>query len=208
MNVKCPKCRFKFEVSVPSECTETKHSCPRCGNLFVTAVPVASTQVQSAAQEPSKLEMPQLLQGSEAELFFTAQRLMDEGRCKEAMPYIDTLLDMCPGEFLYLQFKQQLQQTLEEQQLLEKKINDASDYIDSEQLGIAQVLVNELLQVSPNNPRYIELENRLKSKADEVAQRQKLEQLKEAARQSHEEQNPSAINDNDEEWDNMSWYAI
>lgn len=43
MNVKCPKCRFRFDVLAPVGMTELQCNCPRCGTPFTYAVDGSET---------------------------------------------------------------------------------------------------------------------------------------------------------------------
>lgn len=70
MNTKCPRCRFKFELSAPSDGGVVAGVCPRCGHQFEVETPATITAEQShpepAApatyiQQPSDMaqQMPQ-----------------------------------------------------------------------------------------------------------------------------------------------------
>lgn len=47
MQVKCPKCRFRFEATIPSGMTEVGCVCPRCGTPFAQLVPNEPADPQS-----------------------------------------------------------------------------------------------------------------------------------------------------------------
>lgn len=53
MNIKCPKCRFKFEVTAPPEGGAIECICPRCGNKFTHDFPVPERPAPSE-QDPEK----------------------------------------------------------------------------------------------------------------------------------------------------------
>lgn len=70
MNTKCPRCRFKFELSAPSDGGVVAGVCPRCGHQFEVETPATVTAEQSQPepaapatyiQQPSDMaqQMPQ-----------------------------------------------------------------------------------------------------------------------------------------------------
>lgn len=60
MNVKCPKCRFKFEVTAPPEGGSVEYVCPRCGTKFTHDFPVP--------EKPAPEQEPDATQVASAEL--------------------------------------------------------------------------------------------------------------------------------------------
>ena len=61
MNIKCPKCRFKLDVSAPAEGGSVEYICPRCGTKFTHEHPVP--------EKPAPLEPePEVTHETPAEL--------------------------------------------------------------------------------------------------------------------------------------------
>ena len=50
MEIKCPKCRFRYDTPVSSGMTEVACVCPRCGTPFTYAVSDDSCTEQKAAE--------------------------------------------------------------------------------------------------------------------------------------------------------------
>lgn len=173
MNVKCPNCRFKFDVN-QTDTNEHSCICPRCGKSVSVMEHTMTNDIENASfDEP---------QGSEAELFFTAKALVDEGRYQEARTYITKLLEISPDEVLYLGFKNELDIIDEERQYVEQQYSTAVSYIDSGHLELAETIVDELLQINPLEPLYQELSTKLYEKKLQKAQQVELERLKKEAR--------------------------
>jgi hypothetical protein len=55
MNVKCPKCRFKFEVTAPPEGGSVEFVCPRCGTKFTHDFPVPEKPAPEQAPEETQV---------------------------------------------------------------------------------------------------------------------------------------------------------
>ena len=193
MNVKCPNCRFKFEVNPNNELNCT---CPRCGKSFVALAlePVpASPPVQAANREPvagpaQPQSQPKV---SEVDLYYSAMRCMEQDLIDKARAYVTQLLQMNPNEPLYIQLKESLDQADEAKRSKEERIRTmyflAMKCIDSAQFDQATEYINSLLAVSPNDPMYQNLWNRLIEKQNLEAQRQEELRRQDEARWLEEE---------------------
>lgn len=176
MNVKCPNCRFKFDVA-PSDVNENNEvncTCPRCGNVFVTRyiapnVPAEPAPVQQPQYIGSEPSLPP--QEDEADLYYALMKRMKSGQHDEAGIYLRKLLALKPDEQMYLDIKRQLD-SVKQSYLL------ATKYLKSGELDKAERHVNSLLEVSPNDPMYLSLKEDL-AKAQRIeAERVEAERIK------------------------------
>lgn len=202
MNVKCPNCRFKFDVN-PADANayiEVNCTCPRCGKSFVAQVqePGPKPQMEPPPHrepvvEPTQSQpqsQPQL-QGSEVDLYYTAMKCMEDGMGYEARAYVNRLLELNPNESLYIQLKEKLDRADEEKRREEERIKtlyfSAMKCIDSAQFSQAAEYIKSLVAVSPNKPMYQNLWNRLDEAQRLEAQRQEELRQQEEARRREEE---------------------
>ena len=70
MNVKCPKCRFKFDAPTAdiNDSNEVSIICPRCGHAFITAPQPLTEPAENKQDEPLLIKPER----TEAELYFSA----------------------------------------------------------------------------------------------------------------------------------------
>ena len=153
MNVKCPNCRFKFDIGIHSnECKENECICPRCGKLISIN---QLKEVQLTADKDVQTPADAIPQGSEVELFFEAKRLIDEGSYEKALGYVSKLLEISPNEILYLNLKELIDKTDEEKrkskERVEQMYSSAIHHIETNELELAESLINELQEILDKN---------------------------------------------------------
>lgn len=192
MNVKCPNCRFKFDV-LSIDINKQSCICPRCGRH----VAIEFIKPNPVIEYPQAKPEPHF---NEADMFFAAKNFRDEGRYDEAMVYIDKLLEISPDEALYRNFKEDLNRLSEEKSIIEQKYSDAATSLDDGRLEFADHLINELLQINPRDPLYLSLKERLEEKKRQKVQQIELERLKEEARRREVEQKKDTSNDIIMDW--------
>ena len=161
MNVKCPNCRYKFDVNPTdvSENNEVSCSCPRCGTSFASqyiapATEYVDNQIQQPALDKNRMSQPAVTQDQEADMYFAVMKRMKTGQYEEAGDYLSKLLELKPNEPIYLNIKNQLD-GIKHSYLL------ATKYIQSGNLDQAELHVNKLLEISPNDPMYLSLKDEL-----------------------------------------------
>ena len=199
MNVKCPNCRFKFDIGIHSnECKENECICPRCGKLISIN---QLKEVQLTADKDVQTPADAIPQGSEVELFFEAKRLIDEGSYEKALGYVSKLLEISPNEILYLNLKELIDKTDEEKrkskERVEQMYSSAIHHIETNELELAETLINELQEISPNEPFHEELKTKLSAARQLIAQEEELERLKKEARKQEKvsQQEASSLQD-------------
>ena len=184
MIVKCPKCRFKFDGSaaIDNESHQVNCVCPRCGHAFIASIQPSSTPAEEKQEEPKLVESDR----TEAELYFTAVKCLEEGLPEEARALVSVLLRMNPSEAMYIGLKDKLdgssgaktkqsaspspkQETrplevkpnVDKIQLEAERYKKALEYMSKGHYSAAQTYVTKLLEMSPNNPRYMELDRQI-----------------------------------------------
>ena len=143
MNVKCPNCRYKFDVN-PTDVNDNNEvgcSCPRCGASFTSqyiapATEYVDNQIQQLALDKNRISQPDVTQDQEADMYFAVMKRMKAGQYEEAGDYLQ--LDGIKHSYLL-----------------------ATKYIQSGNLDQAELLVNKLLEISPNDPMYLSLKDEL-----------------------------------------------
>ena len=195
MNVKCPNCRFKFDVNPTdvNEQNEVNCTCPRCGKTFVSQVlesnakpPVEQPANQGPVAEPIGPQ-PQVQaqpEESEVELYYAAMKCIENGQNEEAKAYVTRLLQLNPTEQLYIKFKDKLDQADELKRKEEERIKtiyfSAMKCIDSCQFDQAEIHIRNLLDINPGNTMYQNLQNRL-------IEARRMEELRQATLRQQEE---------------------
>jgi len=203
MNVKCPNCRYKFDVNPTdvNENNEVSCSCPRCGKSFATevkgeSVSMPQAEVPKADSPTSEERVPQQSQssqveGTEIEIYYTAMKCMESGRAEDARPYVTRLLQLNPNEPLYIKFKEQLDQADEAKRREEERIKQlyfsAMKCIDNGQFDHAETHIKSLLETNPDEPMYLNLRDKLAEAKRIEAEHQKHLREQEEARKLEEE---------------------
>ena len=187
MNVKCPNCRFKFDVN-PTEVDEQNEvncTCPRCGTSFTTqyVAPAVNHPVEEPVQQPSSngdQPMPSASGGQEADLYFAVMKRMKEGQYEEAGAYLSKLLELNPNDPIYLNVKEQLD-GIKQSYLL------ATRLIQSGDLNSAEAHVNRLLEISPYDPMIVSLKDSLlKAQQQEMSRQEEMRRQEEERRREEE----------------------
>ena len=187
MNVKCPNCRYKFDVN-PIEVddqNEVNCTCPRCGTSFTTqyVAPAANHPVEGPVQQPSSngdQSMPSVSGGQEADLYFAVMKRMKEGQYEEAGAYLSKLLELKPNDPIYLDVKEQLD-GIKQSYLL------ATRFIQSGDLNSAVPHVNRLLEISPYDPMIVSLrDSLLQAQQQEMLRQEELRRQEEERRREEE----------------------
>ena len=186
MNVKCPNCRFKFDVNPTdvNEQNEVNCTCPRCGKAFTSQyiAPVTEQPAEAPIQQPSPSAAPPspaISQEQETDLYYAVMKRMKAGQHEEAGIYLEKLLAMKPDEPMYLDIKKQLD-GIKQSYLL------ANKYIRTGQWNLARLYIDDLLKANPNEPMYLSLQEELIEAQRAEAQRQEM--LRQQEEQRREEQ--------------------
>ena len=187
MNVKCPNCRYKFDVNPTgvNENNEVNCSCPRCGNAFASEyIPPVDITVEPPIDQPQNPGNNQPLgfstQEQEADLYYALMTQMKAGNFGEAGIYLEKLLSLKPGEPVYLSIKEQLD-GIKQSFLL------ATKFIQTGELDKAEPHINSLLQIRPDEPMYLNLKEELDKAQRIEAQRKEQQRQQEKARRLEEE---------------------
>ena len=111
MNVKCPNCRFKFEVSFDNNQAgeEVNCTCQRCGRLFpvvVEATPFEEepVEIEQAVLQPEPEQNVSIpaVDSVEQELYQDACEALRQFRLDDARVCINQLVAMRPNSVEYL----------------------------------------------------------------------------------------------------------
>lgn len=168
MNVKCPNCRFKFDVN-PNDVIEQTCICPRCGNTFTvqnTDNENGRPSDQHVAPSITERRAKAVSHESEVELYYALRNRMETGQHEEASSYLVKLLELNPDEPMYLKIKDDLDKIKQSYFL-------ATKYIQAGKLNLAKLYMNDLLQLAPNHPMYLNLKESFDQANKMEAQRQK-----------------------------------
>lgn len=182
MIVKCPKCRFKFDAPTAIESNQLNCICPRCGHAFIASIQPSSTPAEEKQEVPKLVESDR----AEAELYFTAVKCLEEGQPEEARALVSVLLRMNPSEAMYIGLKdkidgssgaiikqsasssqkqetrpREIKPNVDKTQLEAERYKKAIEYMSKGHYSAAQTYVTKLLEMSPNNPRYMELDRQI-----------------------------------------------
>ena len=186
MNVKCPNCRYKFDVNPTdvNDNNEVNCSCPRCGKAFASEyIPPVNKTVETPI-DPQNLgnNHPPMFstQEQEADLYYALMTQMKAGNFGEAGIYLEKLLSLKPGEPVYLSIKEQLD-GIKQSFLL------ATKFIQTGELDKAEPHINSLLQIRPDEPMYLNLKEELDKAQRIEAQRKEQQRQQEKARRLEEE---------------------
>ena len=194
MNVKCPNCRFKFDVT-PTDVDEidVNYTCPRCGKMFTAQNADVKTEhpqspVQPIASSVNDISVQSHPQESEMELYYALMNRMEAGQHDAAGAYLAKLLELNPNEPMYLKIKEDLDK-------IKQSYFMATKYIQSGQLNLAKLYINDLLNLAPNHPMFMNLKERLLQAEKEETQRQE--------KQSKPNNNSNNNDSNQEEGNNF-----
>lgn len=186
MNVKCPNCRFKFDVNPTdvNEQNEVNCTCPRCGKAFISQyiAPVTEHPAEAPIQQPSPSAAPTspaISQEQETDLYYAVMKRMKAGQHEEAGIYLEKLLALKPNEPMYLDIKKQLD-GIKQSYLL------ANKYIRTGNWNLARLYINDLLKANPNEPMYLSLQDELFEAQRQEAQRQEAQRQEEEERKKQE----------------------
>ena len=211
MNVKCPNCRFRFDVTPTdiNDNNEVNCTCPRCGSAFTSKYIASSSNHPFEEPVPSiNAQVPPVVsEEEEADLYYAVMKRMKAGQHEEAGVYLKKLLALKPDEPIYKDIKEQLDK-IKQSYLL------ATKYISSGQFDLAEQYVNDLLQVNPKEPMFLSLKKSLDEvKLIEAQRQEELRQQQEAGKEEEkrlevrlkkqqeseskqkENQNPSVLNE-------------
>lgn len=171
MNIKCPNCRYKFEITPPPEGGSIKCACPRCSKTFTAQLVDAemersSAPVQHVAHSMNERPPTTVSQESEMELYYALMNRIETGQHEEAGTYLARLLELNPDEPMYLKIKDDLDKIKQSYFL-------ATKYLQAGKLNLAKLYINDLLQLAPNHPMYLNLKERYDQAHKMEAQRQK-----------------------------------
>lgn len=190
MNVKCPNCRFKFDVN-PTDVNannEVNCTCPRCGMAFTSQyVAPANNLPMGEPARPIGAPMPPVdVEEQEADLYYAVMKRMKAGQHEEAGIYLEKLLALKPDEPIYRNIKEQID-NIKRAYLL------ATKYINSGQLNLAEMYVDDLLKVNPNDPMYLSLRNDLdQAQHRELLRQEELLRQQKAHRREEERRHEEA----------------
>lgn len=178
MNVKCPNCRFKFDVNPTdvNEQNEVNCTCPRCGMAFTSQyiAPSFNRPIEVPALQIDAQTQPVVSEEQEADLYYAVMKRMKAGQHEEAGIFLKKLLALKPDEPIYQEIKEQLD-GIKRSYLL------ATKYISSGQLNLAELYVNDLLKVNPNDPMYLGLK-------EDLDEAKRVENQKKEEERKHEEE--------------------
>lgn len=193
MNVKCPNCRFKFDIKQidTNSNNEVNCTCPRCGKTFMAQnADVAAEQphspVQPIASSVNDMSVQSLSQESEMDLYYALMNRMEAGQHDAAGAYLAKLLELNPNEPMYLKIKEDLDK-------IKQSYFMATKYIQSGQLNLAKLYINDLLNLAPNHPMFMNLKERLLQAEKEETQRQE-KQSKPNNSNSNNDSNQEEVN--------------
>lgn len=150
MNVKCPNCRFKFEVSLDNSQAgeEVNCTCRRCGRQFpiiveTTPLEEGPIEVDEVVQQPEIEQIASVptIDPIEEGLYQDACEALQRFRIDDARNCIHQLLAIRPNSVEYLRLQNQLSQA--ETEYYKEKAKEQAKRQQAKEPPVQQIVIKE-----------------------------------------------------------------